>query len=105
MLYELGILVPLSAVLRRLIDDIGFLSIVNASSFGRMLFNIASHRSDELHWSVVDLHDDSCSTTLRMVVFIRFHKRWYPVASMLLNTASPTGTPAWDQVVTAMGLL
>lgn len=48
MVSDFGILAPLSSALRQLIDDIGFLSIVNTSSFDPVLSYFAYYRSDEL---------------------------------------------------------
>lgn len=54
---DLGVLVPLPAVLWPVIDDFGFLSIIDASSFDPMLFYIACYQTDEIEWLFLDLAD------------------------------------------------
>lgn len=54
---DLGILVPLWTALQRLIDDIGFLTIVNTSSFNLVVSSNANYRGDEVDWSFIDLCD------------------------------------------------
>lgn len=55
MVSDLGVLVPLSSTLQQIIDDNGFLSIVNAFSFDSVLSYDVDFRSDEVDWSVIAL--------------------------------------------------
>lgn len=54
---DLGMLAPLSAAFRQLMDEIGFLCIFKTSSFDLDLSYVAYFWSDKMDWSVFDLHD------------------------------------------------
>lgn len=57
MVSYLGVLVPLSLPFSQLTDNMGYLSIFDASSSYAAPSYVAYVRSDEVHWLVVDLCD------------------------------------------------
>lgn len=95
----------LSLALRRLVDDMGFLRIINASSFDPVLFFVAYYGSDEVDLSVFDLFDTFMLYNFAAGRVHRSCRRRYPVARTLPGSACPTGSSAGYRLVSAKGLV
>lgn len=105
MMSDLGILVPMSSALWRIIDDIGFPTIVDTSSFDQVLSYVAGYRRGESTGRSSISETCLCCSTSRLGVSIHRRRRWYPVASMVLGIAYPISSSTPYQLVSAKGHL